>query len=100
MIKVAVLGANGFIGTRIVELFALNQMADVIPVVREFAGLARSSRFDLEGRVANAFDEQALTSAFQCCDVVVHAVAGDIKTILGTLAPVYHAAQKARIRRL
>ena len=100
MIKIAVLGANGFIGTRVVEIFALSHMAEVIPVVRDYAGLARSSRFDLEGRVANAFDEQALVSAFQGCDVVVHAVAGDIKTILGTLAPVYHAAQKARVRRL
>jgi nucleoside-diphosphate-sugar epimerase len=100
MIKVAVLGANGFIGTRIVEMFALNHMADVIPVVREFAGLARSSRFDLEGRVANAFDEQALASAFQGCDVVVHAVAGDARTILGTLTPVYRAAQKVGVRRL
>jgi nucleoside-diphosphate-sugar epimerase len=100
MIKIAVVGANGFIGTRVVEMFALNHMAEVIPVVRDYAGLARSSRFDLEGRVANAFDEQALVSAFQGCDVVVHAVAGDIKTILGTLAPMYHAAQKARVRRL
>ncbi len=99
MTKVAVLGANGFIGTRIVEMFALNQWADVCPVVRDYAGLARSSRFDLDGRVANAFDQQALESAFQGCDIVVHAVAGDIKTILGTLAPTYQAAQKAGVRR-
>lgn len=100
MTKIAVLGANGFIGTRMVEMFVLNHLVDVCPVVRDYAGLARSSRFELEGRVANAFDPQALESAFQGCDVVVHAVAGDIKTILGTLAPVYHAAQKAGVRRL
>jgi nucleoside-diphosphate-sugar epimerase len=99
MIKVAVLGANGFIGTRIVEMFALNHLADVHPVVRDYAGLARSSRFDLEGRVANAFDAQALHSAFEGCDVVVHAVAGDMRTILGTLTPSYQAAQKAGVRR-
>ncbi len=100
MIKVAVLGANGFIGTRIVEMFALNHIVDLRPVVRDYAGLARSSRFNLEGRVANAFDQRALESAFDGCDVVVHAVAGDIKTVLGTLAPAYQAAQKAGIRRI
>ena len=100
MIKVAVLGANGFIGTRITEVFALSHLVDVRAVVRDYASLARSSRFDLDARIANAFDEQALEAAFQGCDVVVHAVAGDTKTILGTLTPVYRAAQKAGIKRL
>ena len=100
MIKFAVLGANGFIGNRITELFALGEGMEVRPIVRDYSSLARASRFDLASRVANAFDQEALQIAFQGCDVVVHAVAGDIKTILGTLVPVYQAAQKAGVRRL
>ena len=100
MTKIAVLGANGFIGNRIVEIFALSDEVDVRPIVRDFASLARASRFDLDSRVADAFDQESLQMAFQGCDVVVHSVAGDIKTILGTLVPVYQAAQKAGIRRL
>ena len=60
MIKVAVLGANGFIGTRLTEVFALSHLVDVRAVVRDYASLARSSRFDLDSRIANAFDQQAL----------------------------------------
>ena len=100
MSKFAVLGANGFIGTRITEMFALSERVELRPVVRDYVSLARASRFDLDSRVADAFDQEALQIAFQGCDVVVHAVAGDIKTILGTLSPVYQAAQKASVKRL
>ena len=100
MIKIAVVGANGFIGARITEIFALSEGVEVRPIVRGHSALARASRFDLDARVADAFKREALQIAFQGCDVVVHAVAGDIKTILGTLAPVYQAAQGAGVRRL
>ena len=100
MITFAVVGANGFIGTRVTEMFALDEDVKVRPIVRSSASLARASRFDLESRVADAFDQEALQIAFQGCDVVVHTVAGDIKAILGTLTPVYQAAQKAGVQRL
>jgi nucleoside-diphosphate-sugar epimerase len=100
MIKLAVLGANGFIGTRIIEMLALSQGMEVRPIVRAYPSLARASRFDLDARIADAFDQEALKLAFQGCDVVVHAVAGDTKTILGTLPPVYQASQNAGVQRL
>lgn len=100
MLNVAILGANGFIGSRAVELWHLGGVAEVRPVVRTLASMARLSRFDLDSRVADGFDEAALYQAFQGCDVVVHAIAGDRHTILGTLEPVYKAAQKAGVRRL
>jgi len=98
--KIAVLGASGFIGTRIVEMFTLNEWAEVRPVIRNYSSLARLSRFNLDSRAADAFDQNALEAAFQGCEIVVHAVAGDINTVLGTLTPVYQAAQKAGVRRL
>lgn len=100
MIKITVVGASGFIGNRIVEMLTLNDLAEVRPIVRNYSSLARLSRFDLDSCVADAFDQVALESAFQGCDVAVHALAGDSKTILGTLAPVYHAAKRAGLRRI
>lgn len=97
---IAVLGASGFIGSRIVERLHLEDLAVVRPVVRRAAGLAGASRFALDGRVADGFDRPALRTAFEGCDVVVHAIAGDRATILGTLEPVYMAAQDAGVRRL
>jgi nucleoside-diphosphate-sugar epimerase len=100
MIRVAVLGASGFIGGRTVEMLHLAGLAELRPVARTAAGLARSARFDLDGRVADAFDEPALRAAFTGCDVVVHGIAGDRKTIVDTLPPVYRAAEAAGVRRL
>jgi 2-alkyl-3-oxoalkanoate reductase len=99
-LRVAVLGAGGFIGSRVVEMFHLGEMAEPRPVVRTVSALARSSRFTLDGRVADAFDRAALRRAFEGCDAVLHAVAGDRRTILGTLASTYAAAQAAGVRRL
>jgi nucleoside-diphosphate-sugar epimerase len=98
--SVAVLGANGFIGSRMVELAHLGGLASVRPIVRRAAALASASRFELEGRVADARDAQALACAFEGCDHVVHAVAGDPQTIVGAIEPVYRAAEAAGVRRL
>jgi nucleoside-diphosphate-sugar epimerase len=98
--RIAILGANGFIGSRAVEMLYLNNWAEVRPVVRRWASLAALSRFDVEGRVADAFDQAALRAAFSDCEVVVQAIAGDRQTILDTLAPTYQAAQAAGVRRL
>lgn len=98
--RVAVIGANGFIGNRIVEMLHLGGEHVVCPIVRRASGLALASRFALDGRVADARDEQATATALQGCDVVVHALSGDRATILGTLDPVYRAAAKAGCRRL
>jgi nucleoside-diphosphate-sugar epimerase len=93
---VAVIGASGFIGGRIVEMLH-GDGYDVRPIVRRASGLAS---FAVDGRVADAFDAAAMTDALQGCDVVVHSLAGDRKTIVDTIAPVYQAAEKAGCRRI
>jgi len=98
--RVAVLGASGFIGSRLVEMFHLEGIAEVRPIARRVSSLAGPSRFRLDCRIADAFDREALAAAFADCEIVVHAVAGAPSVILGTIAPVYEAAEKAGVRRL
>ena len=100
MLKVAILGANGFIGSRTVEMLHLEGLAEVRPIVRSMYNLARLSKFDLDCRVADAFDQSALRTAFEGCEIVIHAIAGDHKTIVDSLAPTYHAAEAAGVRRI
>lgn len=97
---VAILGASGFIGSRIVEMFHLAGLADVRPVVRSMGSLARLSRFDLDWRIADACDQRALGPALAGCDTVIHAIAGDLATIRDSVTPTYLAAQAAGVRRL
>jgi len=61
--RVAVLGAGGFIGSRVVESFHLQGFAEFRPIVRRISGLARSRRFNLDPRIADACDAQALRAA-------------------------------------
>ena len=99
-LRVAILGANGFIGSRLVELYHLEGRAEVRPVVRRASALASASRFQLNGYIANAFDQSGLETAFDGCDTVIHAVTGDPGTIVGSVIPVYNAAEKMGCRRL
>jgi len=98
--KVAILGANGFIGRRLVEYLHLRDLAQVRPVVRRPNALAGLAVFDLDCRIADALDPEALERALAGCEVLVHCVAGDTRTIVGAAGPAYAAAQRAGVRRL
>ena len=62
--EVAILGAGGFIGNRALEILHLGGRHLVRPVVRRPEALALASRFDLQGRIADARDEAAPPTAF------------------------------------
>jgi nucleoside-diphosphate-sugar epimerase len=98
--KVALMGASGFVGSRMVEMFHLGGLGEIRPIVRSFGGLARLARFDLDCKIADAFDEYALAKAFEGCDLVVHAVHGRAEVVEGSIAPSYRAAGQAGIKRI
>ena len=80
--RVAVQGASGFVGSRLVERLHLGGRAAVVPIVRSHAALTRSARFDLGWRLADGLDEDALTDAFTGCEVVFLSVNGPEQLIL------------------
>jgi nucleoside-diphosphate-sugar epimerase len=96
MLRVAVVGANGFVGSRLVEQWHLEERAaDVIPVVRRPEAAAGVLRFDLDCRVADALDERELTRALIGCDAVVHAGAGPRRFVTQSPASIVRAAAHA-----
>ncbi|HEY8900384.1 MAG TPA: NAD(P)-dependent oxidoreductase [Chthoniobacterales bacterium] len=98
--KVAVIGANGFIGSRIVEQFHLGGKHEVIPVVRKPASLALPARFSLEWRLGDALDVDSLAAALKGCDAVVHAAIGDPRQIEAMPEILCDAAAKAGVARV
>lgn len=98
--KIAIIGANGFIGTRLVELFHLGARHTVVPVVRRASGLALPARFALNWRLGDALDVASLSTALAGCDAVVHAALGDPRQIAAMPAVLCAAAAAAGVPRV
>jgi 2-alkyl-3-oxoalkanoate reductase len=98
--RVAVLGANGFIGSRLVEQWHLESIAEIVPIVRRPEAAAGAMRFGLDCRVADALDEVALADAFAGCDAVVHSAAGDKRLVTRSPMTVANAARHAGVRKI
>jgi nucleoside-diphosphate-sugar epimerase len=98
--KVALIGAGGFIGNRIVEQLHLGTTHTVVPIVRKPYRLALPARFDLEWRLGDALETSSLTNALRGCDAVIHAAIGDPRQIEAMPAVLAHAAATAGVSRL
>ncbi|MFF6849623.1 NAD-dependent epimerase/dehydratase family protein [Streptomyces antimycoticus] len=108
--RIAVTGASGFIGGRVVERLILGTDAEVRPVVRGFGRAARLAPLPqdrLGFRVADLTDASALGRALEGCDTVVHCAFGSsgevderwAATVDGT-ARLLAAARAAGVRRV
>lgn len=100
MMKIAITGASGFIGSRLVENLVLNHKAEVIPIVRGYSSLAVASRFNLQSKVCDILDQESLAKAFSGCDAVIHAALGNAKQIIEMAENIYWAAEKAHVKRI
>jgi 2-alkyl-3-oxoalkanoate reductase len=98
VLRVAVVGANGFVGSRLVEQWHLEGRAEIVPVVRRPEAAASARRLALDCRVADALDERGLACAFAGCDAVVHAAAGARPLVTQSPAHVARAAAEAGAR--
>jgi len=93
--KVAVIGSSGFVGSHVLRVLRAGG-DDARAVVRN----PRFAATDENCRIADALDVYALRDALAGCECVVLSVLGTQEVILGTLAPVYAAAQAVGIRRI
>lgn len=75
--KVAVIGASGFIGTRLIEQYHLGGGPTVAAVVRQPSSLALPARFAIETHLADGLDVDAMARAMSGCTAVIHAALGD-----------------------
>lgn len=98
--KVAVIGASGCIGLRLVERLHLGDAIAVVPIVHTYRSLAVLARFDLPWRVADPADADQLAVALEGCTHVVHAALGDPVQIVRLAEALYPAAAKAGVRRI
>jgi nucleoside-diphosphate-sugar epimerase len=99
-LKIAVVGASGFVGSRLVEMLHLGEEHSVRPVVRSVGSLSRVCRFALDYAIAEVSNEEALVKAFQGVDVVVHTALGNPDEIERGVETVYRACCRSGVKRM
>jgi nucleoside-diphosphate-sugar epimerase len=97
--RVLILGANGFVGSRLVAALFRSGWATPIAAVRARAAKRVPWR-DVEVRVWNSADPTSLAAALQDVDFVVNCVLGDSASIVGTAQHLFAAARKFPIERV
>ena len=105
--QVAVTGASGFIGGRVVERLHLEQLAPPKALVRASSNTARIQRFPIAVSAVDLSSRESLVSELIGCDALVHCafdfgVAPDemISANLATTEQLLGAAKEAGVRRL
>ncbi len=98
--RIAVVGASGFIGGRLIEHLVLEQSAEVKAIVRSISSYSRLARFDIEIEIGDLLDLESLYKAFNGCSIVFHSAVGDSRTIIKGVENIILAAAKAGVKRI
>ena len=97
---IAIVGAGGFVGARLLEMAVLGGRTDIVPVVRAFRSVGRAANLGLSFRLGDAASADSLERALAGCETVVNLTSGDPADILTTTQVVYTAAAAAGARLL
>jgi nucleoside-diphosphate-sugar epimerase len=97
---VAILGAGGFVGARMLEMRVLGGRPDVLPVVRAFRNVARNSYLGVRHRLGDASRIESLTAAFVGCETVVNLTMGEAGEILRNTQTIHAACVASGVRLL
>ena len=98
--RVAIVGAGGFVGARLLEMAAHAGRTDIVPIVRAFRSVARVANLGIPHRLADASRTDSLAQALAGCEAVVNLTNGDPADILSTTRSIYASAVAAGARLL
>ena len=89
---VAIVGAGGFVGARLLEMATLAGRTDVVPIVRAYRSVGRNAQLGVPHRIADASRPDSLADAVAGCDIIVNLTMGRPADILPIVRSVYEAA--------
>ncbi len=99
MTRLAVLGAGGFVGSRLLELSLARPEINAIPMLRQPRGLGKLARFGLAWRPIDTNSIHALAESLRGFDAVVNLTQGDNQRLLPDVQNLYEACRKAEVGR-
>jgi nucleoside-diphosphate-sugar epimerase len=99
-VRIGLIGASGFIGLRVTELFTQWDDFELVPLVRAPGSLAVLARQRLPWRIHSFVHIEDLTRGLEGLDACVHAAIGDAAQIKTMAATAYEACARAGVKRL
>jgi 2-alkyl-3-oxoalkanoate reductase len=99
--RLAILGAGGFVGSRLIESLVLAGQTDVRAIVRSYRNMAGFCRFGaaVDVRLADAEVADGLTEALHGIQTVVNLTTGVPAGIERSTSAIYDACRRARVAR-
>lgn len=97
MKPIAVIGAGGFVGARLVERSALLGDPPLVPIVRTWRSQGRLARFGVRTVRGDAGDSASLVPLLNGCGMAVNLTMGDDKRILGDVQTLHAACRQAGV---
>ena len=98
-IKIAVLGASGFVGSTLCERLFFEKKYDYLPLIHSFGNAARLSRFPIELKTVDLLNFEKLKGALLGCDIIVNCSRGGSVVLIKGLENLIKAAKKCKIKR-
>lgn len=97
MIRIALVGAGGFVGTRLVERAWLGNEFEMVPIVRSPRGFVRISKYGRPCAYADAGDTPGLKRVVAGCDGVLNLTMGDNDRMSSDALSILRACEEAAV---
>ncbi|MBU3748960.1 MAG: NAD(P)-dependent oxidoreductase [Mycobacterium sp.] len=97
MKAMAVIGAGGYVGARLVERSVLLGDPPLVPIVRTWRSQGRLARYGVRTVRGDAGDTDSLVPALRGCGMAVNLTTGDNNRILGDTKSIHAACHQAGV---
>jgi 2-alkyl-3-oxoalkanoate reductase len=98
--KVAIIGATGCVGTRMIESFQLGDGPTVTAITRHASDVARPARFAIDLRLADFTDADSLARSLSGCSAAVHTMEVETSDLKRSATAFCRAAAQVGLRRV
>lgn len=97
MKPIAIIGAGGYVGSRLIERSELLGEMDLVPIVRSWRSQGRLARYGFRTVQGSAGDTASLVPLLRGCGMVVNLTMGDDKSIVGDVQSIHRACREAEV---